>query len=531
MYYIILTGRFPFTPGDVNAMYKTLCLQDFVAINLPANLQVSDCCRHFLRHHLFKNPDDRICDEEAGKHPFVMPTVRILLMTKPVNSDVFLKPMIYEVELGEIYFRNAKEKLGAAINEPHPFSKYEAEPIRWGDVARVVGITNPADLDDMLVFTNGGVCCNKDTPVEMKGIEDIVALIVSSKNGIQIGDMKMIEGVNLPDADMNVMNSTEKPGTVDCLNQHLISFSNFIKCCRENIRVFQTITTNCDFIGQFRLNVLKTDYLAKKLRDLQEEVCQKFDRFPKVGFCPPNVDSVDLPNSDNGTSTIDAIRVGLGNVRVSAQSKISCSSAVDLTDEMKQIALLWEQYKGFVAETKKQLVTVCGPMKSVMVSIQKDVEVMTRLTQYINVLQKALKSTDVSVIYGELLPLVKCDYFRVSDDDMKLLENPKGLKQEPPPEPIAPAVVPSAAAAATAAPVPSAAKIEGNLDDYVTFLTEQYDMLELNCAKLRSQYDLFEQQRSTLDASTSKTIGNLDTVIQNLRAQLEAHGIPDPLKE
>jgi len=420
VYYFLLTGKYPMHVTNMSEAFKTLCYQEFAAISLPSDVQVSECCKHFVRHHLFKNPDDRICDEEIKNHPFVMPTVQVMRLDKPVNSDDFLKPMVYDVELGDIYFSKAKTELGDKINEPHALKDFKPDPIVWGDVARVLGIT---DLDDMLVFTDGGICCKKDAPVEMKGVENIHALILSLKNGIKVEKMKVIEGRSLSDEDLQVMNTNVQKATVETLNQRLSVFGNFVKCCRENNRQSLVPVANSRFVCKIRSDVLKTDYLAKKLCDLQEDLCKKFDRFPKVKFCPPAVESgspLNLSDNNDGLEAIDSIREDLMNLRNSAQGKVS-SKAEDLTEELEQSTQLWQKHKGCLDETKEKLATVCESMNTVMACLQNDVEVMTHLVRYVDVLTNALTSTDVTAIYREMLPLVNCDCFTISEDDMKLL--------------------------------------------------------------------------------------------------------------
>jgi len=284
---------------------------------------------------------------------------------------------------------------------------------------------------------------------------------------------------------------------------------------------------------------LKTEYLAKKLRDVQEEVCKKIDGFPVVGFCPPVSDSaLDLPEAKYGTALIDSIRSEGLRIRKSAQTKVS-SGDTDLTDEMKQLLQLWEQRKGFVDEIKKQVTTACEPMKIVMSSVQRDVEVMTRLTRYVDVLERALTSSDVSGIYVEMMELVECDYFRISEEDKKALKRAAGIEEEPTPEPVVPVVADTdagsgaSAAGATAADTAAGAStdLDYEMDGFFVFLNEQFDMLELNCNQLRSQYDLLQQQQSEVEASTSRTLGNLESMIADLRRQLREHGIPDPTEE
>ena len=358
MYYLLLAGRFPFRPGNMDTMCNTLCDVDFVAISLPSKLNVSECCRHFVRHHLFKDPDSRMCDEEVMKHPFVMPRARMMCMTQPLNGDSFLKPMVVDVELGDICFRKAEERLGDKLNEPHPFSNYESEPILWGDVARAIGISD-SDLDDMLVFINGGVCCKKDTPVEMKGIEDICALVVSSKNGIMLGEMNVVDGVSLSDSDVEAFNSEDIQCTTEYLNSLLISFLKFRKCCLRNCSISEMIMTNCDAIAEFQSVVLKPERMAKELRDLQEEVCKKFDTFPKVGLCLPVSDSRgDVFDGDSGREMVNALIADVASIRDLVQNKIS-SHVQDINDELMQLLQLWEKNKGLIEEVKKKLVEAC----------------------------------------------------------------------------------------------------------------------------------------------------------------------------
>ena len=425
MYYFLLVGKYPFVKGDMKAMYRTLCMQDFAAISLPPQVAVSECCRNFVRRHLFKDPDSRMGDEEARRHPFIMPTVHILQMRKPVCSDDFLRPMFLDVELGEICFVQAQQKLGDSINEPGVFLRFKRDPIYWSDVARVAGITDPASLDDMLVYTNGGVYCKKDDLVDIKSPEDIPAFIVSSANGIKIGEMKMIEGSKFSDANQKLMETKEQPGSVEFLNPRFVAFSSFVKCCRSNSSLYQVIMMNCHFIDHFQRSVLKTDYLVKRLRDVQDEISKTVGRFPRVEYCPPeSSSSVQLADPHEGHGMIDTIRKELGAIHHSAQDKVSAGEE-DLSDEMKQINQIWDKHKGYLEESKKRLSSSCETMVSVMNSLQKDVEVILRLTHYIEILEKALKARDIESCYPVLRSLLKCEYLKMSSDDMELLEKAK----------------------------------------------------------------------------------------------------------
>jgi len=422
MYYLLLVGKYPFVKGDMTAMRRTLCMQEFVAISLPATVQVSECCRNFVRRHLFKDPDSRMCDEEARRHPFLMPTVHVLHMKKPVDTADFFRPMFLDVDLGDLYFAQAKQKLGDSINDPGVFLSFKRDPILWNDVARAVGITDRDSLNDILVYTNGGVYYKNNDLVDVRSTEDIPAFIVSSRKGVEIGEMKMVEGMDFSEANRKLMDSKEQPGTVEFLNPRFVAFSSYIKCCRTNCNLYQVIMMNCHFIKHFQQSVLKTDYLVKKLRALQDDLSKKFVRFPKVEFRPLEFSSsFQLSDPHEGHSVIETIRKELAVVHHSAQEKVS-GSVEDLSDEMKQLIQIWEQHKEFFEETKKRLSCSYEAMVRVTNSLQKDVEVILRLTHYIEVLEKALKGRDVGSIYPELLPLVKCEYLKMSSEDMEMLE-------------------------------------------------------------------------------------------------------------
>jgi len=505
VYYQLLTGVPPFPCSSVRDVYNAVCLGTTVAFSLPADTKVSDCCKHFVWRHLFRNADDRMCAEEAKKHPFVMPSVHIMRMEKTFNGEEIFN----DVELGEIYFRNAQVKLGEKINEPHALSMFKPEPIVWGDVASVVGITTNESLDDMLIFTNGGVCCKRSTPVEWNNDnEDLLALIVSSKNGIVMNEMKTPDCMSLPAEDIALMSSKETDCNVTNLNKRLMVISNYIKSCRSTISLYEKMVQYCQFVGLFRKNVLNSDNLAKKLRDLQQDVCRKFDGFPKVGFCAPVSDcSLQFAGGNDGHVVLDSIRSECGKIHQSAQAKLA-GKVSDLTEEFNQLSALWEQHKGYLDSCKKQLATATESWKAVIVPLRTDVEVMIRLSRYVDVLSRALEATDGTAVYRDLYPLVQCDYLRMSEGEMKLLERAVGREE-------------SAAGGGA----------KSDMEEYLDTLNEQLRLLRESYARLKHESDILRQQNDQIAATARKAFSAYSTMIEDLRAQLKEHGIPDPTIE
>jgi len=167
----------------------------------------------------------------------------------------------------------------------------------------------------------------------------------------------------------------------------------------------------------------------------------------------------------------------------------------------------------FVCEIKKKLACASESVKITVTSFQRAVDIMTNLARYVGALQKALISGDVPTVCHELLPLTKCDYFRICEGDMKFVGDSAARFKEPTHEP----AVPAAAASSD--------------DDYIAFLTEQLRLLEASCDHLKKSNELVQQQKKEINEATARYVEASMVMINHLRAELKAKGIPDPSKD
>jgi len=316
------------------------------------------------------------------------------------------------------------------------------------------------------------------------------------------------------DADLKLLSSREGPYDATNMSNRFAIFCRYVKSCKNVIASYGKVLQYCQVVGIFRGNVLNSENLAKKLRDLQQEVCKKFDGFPKVGFCAPVSDSsLRFTGGNDGYVVVDSIRTEIGKIRKSAQNKLSCQ-IVDFAVELNQLVQLWDQHKGYLDACKKQLSTACESWNAVMIPLRTDVEVMIRLSRYVDVLEKALQTTDVTPIYLDLFPLVKCDYLRMTESEMKLLEKAVGVQQS---------AVPAAASAPNSGNAP-----KSDMEEYIDTLNEQLRLLRESYNRLKRESDILRQQNEQIAATARKAFNAYSTMIADLRAQLKEHGIPDP---
>jgi len=488
VYYFVLSGSYPFPAATVDEIIRSVCLADYVAFELPERVQVSECCRHFVRSHLLKDSGLRISSEQAYHHPYIMPVVHVMQMATEVKSEDCLNIMKYDVEFGDIVYKRCKAGMNDAVTCRH--------------LVEEVGISDESVQNDMIVFFSNGVCAKKDDPVDIgDGESDLLALVVSSK-GLKKEIVKAVEekGVSVSDWE-----NTQSLGinTVDCINKRLELFSEYIKCCRHYLNRYDAIVSNCKDIETFLAVVLKPDFLHKKLRDLQHELCKKCPGFPNVAlYLPACAKCQQLADIAEGRVEIDIIRSQIKEVQKQASQQYRTGNK-DMTVFNKRLSEIWQEHAPLQSRCKSQLDDACNVMNSALDAFQVEIEVFVRLSRYVEVLEKASKESDPTVVYRDIYGLVQCDYLRVNERDMAVLQKAAGVET---------------------------AAAKDYKEAYVETLNQQLQLLRESCDMLTKDRDWLIAQNADIASRMKKIFVDYKQQINYLRSVLKDHGIPDPTK-
>lgn len=504
MYYHILTNRFPFPCNSKAAITRAIVNPKTPVFALPQSLNVSECCKHFVKTHLFKNPKDRTSAKEAIYHPFVMPAVHPISMMDVVKSEEFTKCLMYDAELGELAFHRASLKLKEKLWEPHALSTLqEKDPVIlvWSDVANAINIRDPAVLEDMVAFCEGGTCCRKDDRIEMKVGEDSFAVFVSLKNGVR-AEKAMPKYDRLFNMDKFKALESAQMNDVKKLEAYFNVLSEFNSSCNYLSVQYRYISQNLKDLELIRSRTLNPNALHEKSRSLLQEVRKNCPSFPNIGFSKPASKPYQQLNSVfDGASEVSVIVNEMQDIHNAAKQKMAASN-LTFGEELDRVKALFEKHKGLEETCKKQLEGACDVINVVMQAFQADVEVMLNLVRLIQVLEKAKNASDPTVVFPELLPLVKCDYLLVSDSDMAKIS---GEEKK--------------------APVTVKKSKDGV---YVDDIKKQLEALRANCEALKKERDRLLEENKTIVSSAKKKADDYNKKIVKLRSQLKEHGIPDP---
>jgi len=505
MYYVLLVGRFPFIATSRELIIASVTSERLVCYEIPKEVAVSDCCRHFVKNHLIRLPENRFRSDEALNHPFVMQTVRVMNCAAPLKgSHLVSKPLTVDVDLGDYMFKKMQASLGTKLNEPHAIKNSSFSPLLWSDVVRSIGIEDESALKDMIVVCNGGVPYVVTDPLPEFTTEKRTmpqALLISSQTGVSVaGAIKPLAIPSVSAAEIQGAEGGDK-SSIECFNKYLSLCSKYLKCCgmisNEHCRLYD----NYNEIMSFLENVVCFDNMSKQISVLQTEVLKKFGSFPRVAFFNPNIETPSrVISSPPDPSAIQGIRMELKRARNNAQKKVDRQD-MNLTSEVSFIAAVWEKHKTMDSRYTADVTQACSSLSSLMGPFCSSTEILARLYRYIQLLKKAKNTDDVRSLFPELLPIVDCEYLSVPDDQMRLLRGGSS---------------------------PSAADVSDDRAAYVKTLEEQLDLMRKKVESLGAERRRLEEDREAIARKAQETIDCLKDIIERLRDELRTHGIPDP---
>jgi len=496
-YYYILAKDYPFTKiGGLNAFLEN---KKYTVFDLPDSLKVSDSCKHFVRNHLMRDPSCRISADEAMRHPFLLPKLRVMQMTAPVNGAELVKPLVTDVDLSEIVFDHAKKTLGDKLTFPHAFD--EELTVQWRDVAKHMGMDDKS-IDDICVVCDEGAFFGPDDRVPVNNRDDsheLNALFISASNGVLCSEIKPRIDVHDFTAvlhDIEAMEADEsKRSSLDLFNKYYAGLcSKYFKYCQRYVTECEMIRINCQEMQTFAGIVFVFEKLFSKIRSLQQQLVKKCPEFPKASFFPPSVGSSleIVPPCSALSGKIEQIEQELKKIFSSTQKKADFRNN-DMRAEICAIAELWKNSSDLETQCKQAYTDSCTCLNAVIQSFSSDAEVVSRLFRYIRALEKATKEDDATVVYPELRALLlDCDYLTVSVKSQNLLKLPT-LEE----------------------------RLAAAKDAYIGALEAKVKWLE-------GAFDEVEKDRFSLAAEATETINSQSAVIERLRQILRDHNIHDP---
>jgi len=425
-----------------------------------------------------------------------------------VKSDELRQALMYDIELGDLYFARAMEKLGNAIQEPHALSKLqESDPIvvKWRDIAAAVNVTDPAVQDDMVVFCDGGVCYKKDDAVVHDKDNDIMTLMVSLKNGVQSEKVVPKEDAVIREEQMKELEAKSLSDN-DKVSEMFSLFNQYASVCRHLQNQYLGIRSNLIDMENIRSKVLNPTALWEEARTLLQVVRKKCTTFPNVAFCKPASNPYQqLPSIDQLQAETSLISNQVVQLHATITAKIKMNNMV-FGDDLKAISASWEAHKGLQHTLRAQLVGACEKMNMVMQSFKADVEVMLNLKRFIQILEKAKQVDDATSLFPELLPLMKCEYLLVDKSEMAMISQAAGIDS-------------------IESVVPLAGK-QNSRAEYVASLKMQLENLRKSNEEYSREYDRLVEENKRTAEGIEKNVQFYRAQIAAMRSKLEAQNIP-----
>jgi len=461
-----------------------------------------------VRSHLFKDPNKRTTAEEAMKHPFVTPAINLIPAMNTLKSDYLTLGMVYSLEIGNHIFIEASKILKDDVKKPHALYDFQkANPIRpdWGTLVKQLPdqqMRDPAVLEDMRIICNDGMCCTKDDHLVMNG-DEMHAIMVSLKNGLTSENVVGKVGRMFREDQFKELNLTDSTS----IKAPFDLFVEYFKSCRFMVQQYRNIAQTLETIESFRSKVLNPNAQWEKSRTLLQEVRKKCPSFPNIGFCKPaSTPYQQLASFDQWQAETDVLENNITKIKERAQIKFN-SKKFDYREEINEILAMWEKYKGFQQICKKKLDSACETINMVLQTFQADVKVILNLERLIQILRKAVEASDASVVYPDLLPIVKCEYLLLDDSDMVMLTQAAGEKDE------------------------LAGGEKNSMDAYLEDLRKRLNTLCTSCVLLARERDRLNEETQFITDQSIRAGESYNKLISELRAQLEAHKIFDPTAE
>jgi len=522
MWHLLVTGKYPFVAKNVDEIKKAIMDKDLVAFEVDDAVNVSPSCKDFIRNHLYKNPVHRCSAEDAAKHPFVLPTIRVMQMVSPLDNKAFLKRLVTDVEVGGLVFDHVRSSLGSKFREPHAINDKELKeaPLFWRDVARFLKIEDKNVLNDLCIVSNEGSFFTLDDQVPLlKGVNDcgcIMALFMSAKNGIVMSEFKAKHHLCATDEEVNKVKALDI-SQLDSLNGYLALWSKYFKTCSSLVKTNNTLCENCLDVELFRKNLMKFDNVNATIRSLQQEVSSKFKDFPKLAFIAPAVEpSRDIVHTYCDEAVVQNVRSELKKYRNLAQRRVD-SGVMNVSEEVGAIAKLWDDSRIYEQNYQNDVDQSGKSLNQVMKLFRSEAEVMCRLLRYVSMLKKALKAEDVRTVYPELRALLQCDYLNVSTESRRVLIRSSEASQ-------------SSSSSSSSSSPSSSSRAAGTCDkDHrIAELKQEIETLYAMVSDLKSERARLESERDAIAVKAKETIDSMKEVIATLREKLKENNIPDP---
>jgi len=378
--YVLLSGTRPQPPS----------------YSLPRELKFSDCCKHFLSNLLVANPRNRFSALDALHHPFAMPGINYMQLIKPNSVLHTVSCRIHRVELGDIAFRNAvcRSTVGSL------FSQTAAKNIQWTvSWADVVDMCDLSDAGDITIITNGGKCCRKNELVEFSEDFDINVLFVSSKAPISLID---------PDSVAKNNSSSLQKGSTMGTNVQSVNF--FLKELKSRYSFCEYTLLRHSVLDHFR-GTVSLDLLIKTLFEVQNDVLKQSPDFPVLSLTQPENPVFRIPELLDGESAeLEGLLKEIENIKDTVQHKASAQFHTSFPDEVDALKKLMTNpnisvYMNHAVRTFNDMLT----------AIQPHVDLLIRLTDYIDLLKSVMGNPHPQSVYPKLINVIKdCPYLHLS---------------------------------------------------------------------------------------------------------------------
>jgi len=509
VYYELLTSKFPFISRKLPDLRMELVSKVPAAFELPPSVNVSECCKHFIKSHLYKDQTLRITAEEALKHPFLLPTVMVVEMVNPVTTKSLVETIVHKAELSDYIFDQTKRILGSRINDSHAVKPR----VFWKDVVNFIKLEDRSILNDLRIISNYGNMFNINEPVPFwkDGIfDDVVALFVSATNGVVMEDTNVDHRIVLPDEKEEELpdpKSIDKPN-IEIFNKYVKVVKKYLKNCSALIKANKILYDNSSGVETFRLNVMNFEEIGKEISGLIKEVLRKknFEVFSDISYVVPKTrPSVELVYNSCGSKTKHDINDGLTELCGGIQLKVN-SGKMDITaSEFKSVVEMYDKIQSVFHVCKTSVDETCKAMHRVMEPFALEVDKLCHLLHLRRVLKKALEVDDVHVIYPELRSLVQCEFLNVSDH----------YRTE---------IIGTSSSSSDSL---SSSSSEASVAD----LKQRIKSLEVMNIELRTVLEKSEYERNSIISQAEESISSLTNIISILREELRSNSIQDPTLE
>jgi len=345
-----------------------------------------------VRNHLFKNPNERISAEEAMHHPFVMPTIHMFNTINPIKHDDYLKPMLLDVELGDISYEISKSKMSdEELKEPHAL---KCEEVKWRHVANAFGITDESIINDILIITNGGNYFKPDDIISIEEGCDIIAMIVSKFNGIVIKEGSVSDCVDGYDESEWNATCTMDQTDIKCLNARLQFFNKFVRICRKYLDEHKVLVDNIKYIETVMRQLMNFDILKNRLFEIQQEVMTKFPGLPMIpSITLPSTSTaivLHLPDIKPEFTEFCELRSKLKSIKDEA-SEAYRSGETNMTVYNECMIKVWEEHKDLLKRFASVICDTYKELNKMMRCLQTNTELFICILGYIQQLEETAK--------------------------------------------------------------------------------------------------------------------------------------------